>query len=129
MLQINYNQDFIDGTSLWPFMNAKQSDEFYSYIHTMPYEKPHFSDAVGIRTQKYKFFRSENEKTKNIHLYDLENDPFENNNIQKNNSEIIQRFEKIIDNIEKARISEDTTELTDDEEAMISEELKKMGYM
>ena len=94
----------------------------------MPYEKPHSTDSVGIRTQKYKYFRSESSKNENIHLYDLENDPFENNNIIKNNPELQNKFEKLIKEIEEGK-SDEKSEFSKEEEAMISEELKKLGYM
>ena len=94
----------------------------------MPYEKPNPTDSVGIRTQKYKYFRSESSKHENVHLYDLENDPFENNNIIKNNPELQKRFEELIAEIEEEENNQ-KSEFSKEEEAMISEELKKLGYM
>ena len=38
-------------------------------------------DCLGIRTDKYKYFRFARNADENVHLYDLENDPFENTNI------------------------------------------------
>ena len=95
----------------------------------MPYEKPHFTDSVGIRTKKYKYFRSDKDKTKNANLYDLESDPFENNNIEKDNPKLVQKFEKIIQEIEDEQVFNNENELTPEEEEMVSEELRKMGYM
>ena len=61
-------------------------------------------------------------------MYDLENDPFENNNIIKNNPELQNKFEKLIKEIEEGK-SDEKSEFSKEEEAMISEELKKLGYM
>ena len=127
-LNLEYNKKKIDGMSFFPFSNSIKTEEIFSYLHTMPYEKPNPTDSVGIRTQKYKYFRSESSKHENVHLYDLENDPFENNNIIKNNPELQKRFEELIAEIEEEENNQ-KSEFSKEEEAMISEELKKMGYM
>ena len=127
-LNLEYDSKRIDGKSFFPFSKSINTEEMVSYLHTMPYEKPHSTDSVGIRTQKYKYFRSESSKNENIHLYDLENDPFENNNIIKNNPELQNKFEKLIKEIEEGK-SDEKSEFSKEEEAMISEELKKLGYM
>jgi arylsulfatase A-like enzyme len=126
-LSLEYNPKRIDGTSFFPFSKSINTKEIVSYLHTMPYEEPHSTDSVGIRTQKYKYFRSESSKQENVHLYDLENDPFENNNIIKNNLQLKNKFEKLIKEIEEG--SKEKSEFSKEEEAMISEELKKLGYM
>lgn len=128
LLGLEYNLKRIDGISFFPFSNSINIEEMVSYLHTMPYEKPHSTDSVGIRTQKYKYFRSESSKNENVHLYDLENDPFENNNIIKNNFQLKNKFEKLIKHIEEEK-SNEKSEFSVEEEAMISEELKKLGYM
>ena len=43
------------------------------------------SNVIGIRTSKFKYFRDRNDSTKNIHLFDLELDPHEENNIHSSN--------------------------------------------
>jgi len=121
------NTSKIDGKSFFPFTKNFE-EELVSYLHTMPYEKPHTADSVGIRTEKYKYFRAVNSKNENVHLYDVKNDPFENNNIIKNNSDLQKKFEELITKIENEKINE-KSEFSEEEEAMISEELKKMGYM
>ena len=125
---MDYNINDIDGKSFFPFENQTSNEELISYLHTMPYEKPHPKDSVGIRTKKYKYFHSENSK-KDVYLYDLENDPFENNNIVSEQPELVNKFNKIITDIEQKKLISNELEFSDGEEAMIKEELRKLGYI
>jgi len=73
-----------------------------------------------------------NEKT--IHLYDLENDSFEENNIAENNKNIVKEMEKKLVEITKDSVipSEEDfggRKLSDDETKKVAEELKKLGYL
>ena len=97
------------------------------YIRTRPYIEEEFDkrDSLGIRTDKYKYFRFARNPDENVHLYDLENDPFENTNIAKGNEKLISEFETKISEIEKNEVSNDD-ELSEEE---IEYELKKMGYV
>ena len=83
---------------------------------------------IGIRTDKYKYFRFARNPDENVHLYDLENDPFENTNIAKGNEKLISEFETKISEIEKNEVSNDD-ELSEEEQNSISNELKRLGYM
>ena len=65
---------------------------------------------------------------KNVHLYDLDNDPYENNNISKDNPAIIEKMENLINDMRRDEIRLDDM-ITEEEEKKISEELKKLGYM
>ena len=64
-------------------------------------------------------------------MYDLKNDPYENNNIAETNKELVTQFEKLLLEIPKNSFSqyadkENTEELASDE---IEYELKRMGYV
>ena len=61
-------------------------------------------------------------------MYDLENDPYENNNIAKNNRPTIKKMEKLLQDMQNDAMDLDNT-LTKEEEEIISKELKKLGYM
>ena len=65
---------------------------------------------------------------KNIHLYDLENDPYENNNISKNNLPIIEKMEKLLQDMQNDTLELDNA-LSKEEEEQIKKELAKLGYM
>ena len=116
------------GRSLCPLIYKQKFIDEDIFLHTIPYEKESESDAIGIRTGKYKYFRNSRELKKNVHLYDLENDPYENNNIAKDNLVIIEKMENLINNMKRDTIKMDDT-ITEEEEKQISEELKKLGYM
>tara|TARA_Y100000996_G_scaffold142140_1_gene108811 strand:+ start:1938 stop:3278 length:1341 start_codon:yes stop_codon:yes gene_type:complete len=118
----------INGVSLRPLIEGEKIEENIQYLHTMPYEKPHEDDAVGIRTSEYKYFRSSINSEKDIHLYNIQKDPYENDNIAHKNKEIVKKFEEELTRLTKDRIKFDE-EVTDENNEKIEEELKKMGYL
>ena len=115
-------------SSLVPLINNKQIAEKEIFLHTIPYEKESPLDNIGIRTSKYKYFRNSKNSKKDIHLYDLENDPYENNNISKSNLPIIEKMEKLLQNMQNDTVVLDNT-LSKEEEEKISKELRKLGYI
>jgi len=100
-------------------------EERFQYLHTMPYQKLSSSDMVGLRTDEYKYFRFARNPNENVHLYNLKDDPYENENIAKKNKELILQFEEKISEFEKNDLS-DEEEVSEEE---IEYELKKMGYV
>ena len=61
-------------------------------------------------------------------MYDLEDDPYENNNISKNNLPIIEKMEKLLQDMQNDTLELDNT-LSKEEEEKISKELRKLGYI
>ena len=118
----------ISGKSLVSTTNEISEEEEFNYLHTMPFQKESTSDRIGIRTNKYKYFRNSKNPKKDIHLYDLENDIYENNNILKNNLPIIEKMEKLLQNMQNDTLELDNT-LSKEEEEKISKELRKLGYI
>ena len=123
----------IHGRSLIPLSEGKIIEEKPMYLRTRPYidPKPNKRDSVGIRTSNYKYFRSAYNAKENVHLYDLKNDPYENNNIAETNKKLVTQFEKLLLEIPKNSFSqyadkENTEELASDK---IEYELKRMGYV
>jgi len=114
--------------SLVPLINDQQIMEKEIFLHTIPYEKESPLDKIGIRTSKYKYFRNSKNSKKDVHLYDLENDPYENNNISKNNLPIIEKIEKLLQDMQNDTLELDNT-LSKEEEEKISKELRKLGYI
>jgi len=115
-------------SSLVPLINNQPMTEKAIFLHTIPYEKESPLDKIGMRTSKYKYFRNSKNPKKDVHLYDLENDPYENNNISKNNFPIIEEMEKLLRDMQNNTLELDNT-LSKEEEEKISKELRKMGYM
>ena len=90
-----------------------------------------YSNTIGLRTKQYKYFRDRFSKSKNVHLYDLENDPFEISNISEQNPDIIENLEREFLKINPTGnfAFKKIQEFSDDDEEEILKELKKLGYM
>ena len=119
----------ISGKSLISLDDESSQEENINYLHTMPYQKLTPSDMVGLRTSNYKYFRSAYDAKENVHLYDLKNDPYENNNIAETNKELVTEFEKKILQLEKDNFSQYAEKIPEKELQRISNELKRLGYM
>ena len=76
-----------------PAMEEKNLEEKPIYLHTIPYVKVSPYDRVGLRTAKYKYFRNNDDPKQDVHLYDLDLDPKENNNIAKENPDVVNNLE------------------------------------
>ena len=64
-----------------------------------------------------------------FHLYNLKNDPLEENNLAKINTEIVKNMELILSNF-LVKLNVNASEETSDEEVrLIEQELKRLGYM
>ena len=130
LININLNQT-IHGRSLVPLIEGNKIEEKPIYLRTRPYldPKPNERDSVGIRTSSYKYFRSTYNAKENVHLYDLENDPYENNNIARSHKQLVVRFENKILELQKDNLSKYKEKIPDEEIEEISNELYKMGYL
>ena len=117
------------GKSLVSLANEDLLEETPNYVHTMPYEKLSPLDVVGLRTNKYKYFRAARNPKENVNLYDLSNDPYENNNIAQTHKQLVTHFEKKMLELEKDSLPEHEEEISDEEMQIISNELKRLGYI
>ena len=90
-----------------------------------------YSNTIGLRTKQYKYFRDRLSKSKNVHLYDLENDPFELSNISEQNPDIIENLEREFLQINPTGnfAFKKTQEFSDEEAEKIEKDLKKLGYI
>ena len=126
----------IDGVSLYPLLENRKMGDLIAYMESSPaiIIKPVI--VIGIRTDKYKYFRNRYDSSKNVHLYDLENDPYEDNNIADKDKKVVEAMEDILKSIingfslEKGcRLEYVDENLGTKETNMIEKELKKMGYI
>ena len=87
-IELDENFNSLDGVSLIPLINGKPFDEKIAYTETgnplksnSPPKKPNTKspNTKAVRTSKWKLIFNEYNNTKE--LYDLENDPDENNNL------------------------------------------------
>ena len=119
----------IHGQNLLPFPQKSSDDESAIYLHTIPYEKTSPEDKVGIRTTKYKYFRNSRDSLIDVNLYDLKNDPQENNNIASENPEIVKSMETLLKKFVLEHEKRSSSEIDDEELAKIHDELKNFGYI
>lgn len=98
---LGYKNNYqIHGKSLINFLSGKSNLEEPAYIES--HKNVHegiFENVIGIRTSNFKYFRSKDDPSKNVHLYDLQNDLFEVKNISIDNPQSISIMENLIKKI------------------------------
>ena len=89
------------------------------------------SNTIGIRTSKFKYFRDRFDNSKNIHLFDIQNDPLEENNIFENNLDIINSMEMELQKINPSNnfSFKKLDQLSNNDEQKAKDILKKLGYI
>ena len=68
-------------------------------------------------------------KNENVHLYDLIDDPLENNNIANTEDTKVKEMEDILSSITSFTTNKKREELDEAEEQKIHDELKRLGYL
>ena len=128
LVDINFNYSSCDGKNLFPLKSEEVFSETPTYIESNPLIDLKSNDVVGIRTSNFKYFRDKHSKNKRVHLYDLNIDPFEENNCFSQHKDQVSTMEKTLENLlqETKKITQDENTLTSDE---IENELRKMGYV
>ncbi len=116
----------IDGISLFPLFSEKSLDEKPLFIQSMPHISSNHQNFVGIRTRNFKYVRDSADK-QNFQLFDLINDPLEENNISKENPEMIFKMETILENYLNQKIN--SSKMNNEERKKVEDELKKLGYI
>ena len=121
------------GRDLLPIIENDNFDEVPAYIETATNSiKTQSNNTIGIRTSEYKYFRDRNEKTKNVHLYDLKSDPLEEYNISEKNEGIIKKMESVLVGIlqgDSFQHSQSDEEFEEEKANVIESELKRLGYI
>lgn len=131
------NDTETDGKSLFSLMNGSNFDESPAYMESISNwnesREAKISDVVGIRYNNFKYFRARNDPNENVGLYDLKDDPHEENNLIHKQPEKIIEMENILSNIRTNVPNEskkESDELRDlEEEKLVEAELKKLGYL
>lgn len=121
------------GKSLLPLIQNNLYEELPAFLEGAA-NAPKFvnKNIIGIRTSEFKYFRDKYDSTIKVHLYDLKNDPLEENNIAENNPSTVEKMEKIFTKLQNDQgfDYEKSEQILDiDEEKKIEEELRKLGYM
>ena len=129
------NDIVVDGKNLLPFIEGLSLEEFPAYMESIAnWTKPtKTTNLVGIRYNNFKYFRARNSPNENIGLYDLKEDPHEENNLAQEKPEKLIEMEKILSKIRtnaQEEFEKEPDELRDlEEEKLVEAELKKMGYL
>lgn len=126
-LQINENIN-TDGHSLWPIIKGKKIEEEPIFIQSSFPLETKLGYMVGIRTSKYKYNRLIDDPKQNVFLYNLENDPKEENNIANIHPDVIDEFEKILKKYHN-KVKNEKEQVNESENKIIEDELKKLGYI
>ena len=100
LISISNTNDY-DGISLKPLLDDRKIEENPIFLESNPLVEINSNDVIGIRTSEYKFFRDKLDSTKRKYLFDLKNDPLENENISSNSEEIIKNMEIVLSKITK----------------------------
>jgi arylsulfatase A-like enzyme len=117
----------VTGRDIFLSMENNQN-ELPAYIETGSTKPKTLGKTIGIRTSTYKYFRNRIDSKSDVYLFNLIKDPNELKNIALENPDIVNKYEKILKKITKD--SEDILKGgISDEEKMIEDELRKMGYL
>lgn len=117
----------IHGRSLVPLINNDYFSESIMYLASASIDTNKMKgNVIGVRTPQYKYFRDRELASKHVHLFDLINDPLEQNNICNLKKEICKKME-----IELSKFEDVDITVQEDEYEMkkIEKELKKLGYL
>ena len=124
------NQNKSDGITLKPLFFNKNIEKKPIYIESPPAIISSDQHVIGIRTIEYKYFRSSKNSKENIHLFDLLNDSLEEENISSKNPDIVEKMERLLQELLSGKLeSTEVEQLDDDEQKRVENELKKLGYM
>lgn len=129
ILKISGLRNTVNGQSLAPLFISESLEEIPAYIETGSRDPKKLGNIIGIRTPKYKYLRSRIDPAQNISLFDLQNDPSEQNNLAQSKPEIVKEMENLLNEIKMDSINQDLHELNDEETKNIQEELRKLGYL
>jgi len=129
------NDFVVDGINLLPLIKGLSLEEFPAYMESIANwtKSTKTADVVGIRYNNFKYFRARNSPNENIGLYDLKEDPHEENNLAQEKPEKLIEMEKILSKIRtnaQKEFEKEPDELRDlEEEKLVEAELKKLGYL
>jgi len=119
----------IHGRSLVPHFKGDDLEEVPVYMESgFNLQDPVYA-VMGIRTPEYKYFRLIKKERGGVHLYDLKNDPFEENNIATMKPEIVEKMEKILMEIRKVDHKHVEEKIDEIESKEVEEQLRKLGYI
>tara|TARA_B100000029_G_scaffold202462_1_gene200744 strand:- start:3394 stop:4251 length:858 start_codon:yes stop_codon:yes gene_type:complete len=94
ILDLKFDEKNIDGLNIIEKIKKNESDELIAYIETGPANENLKGKIIGIRTAKYKYFRSRDQPDQDVNLYNLEKDQNEEDNINEKSPQLVIKMEK-----------------------------------
>jgi arylsulfatase A-like enzyme len=94
LLDIDYSNE-LNGQSLLPLINNLEWNEKPVYFETSSASPTKKGDAFGVRTSKFKYFRHRS-NLQSRYLFDLKNDPLEQNNLVLSDENQSKKMEKLL---------------------------------
>jgi len=129
MVDIKYNDPNLDGNNLTAISNGGTFKERPLYIESGDTQERKVGFLIGIRTPEFKYLRSREDSKLNVSLFDLVNDPLEDNNIANEQPSIVKNMERILNQLTNQSNIKQESDISKEDETKIAEELKRMGYM
>ena len=119
----------LDGRNLELLINGKDIEDNPIFIESGDTQERKIGHLIGVRTSMYKYLRSRKNVNENVSLFDIRNDPLEENNIASTNPAIIEKLEKILCEFISNDKNIDDSTLSNSDDQEITKELKKLGYI
>jgi len=130
------NEEKTDGRSLKLLIEGKEMNEIPAYIEVGinlaqiidKKDKRGLSKVIGLRTSEFKYIRSREDPTKQIRLFDLKNDPQEENNLAEVKTKVVKNMEnKLQEIIKNSKLNE--KKMSDEEIQKAKDVLANLGYL
>ena len=118
------SQKQVDGRSLLPIINGKKLRDSYVYIESSPGIGKGKDKVIGLRSSNFKYFRDLNNTGRVLHLYDLKNDPLEENNIANKSKPVLKNLEEELLKIRSGSYEKYGDEISEE----VKQVLKELGY-
>ena len=120
----------MNGISLLSLFKKNSTNILPAYFEGTPQLNEKTGKSIGIRTTKFKYYRSRNDSKENIHLFDLKNDPLEKHNIAELNLETVSELEQLLQNTLNEKYNSTTNETMDEDEIEKAKKiLDDLGYI
>ena len=125
ILSIDFDYEKAEGRSVLPLMDGEKLEEKPIFIENAVRRNPTKpGNCIGVRTSDFKYYRARNDAKKKVCLFNLKNDPDEILNIASERKDIVEKMEKLLEDIRK----NSTEEKIDIKETQrIEKDLKPLG--
>ena len=126
IISIDFDYENAEGRSVLPLINGKKLEEKPIFIENAVRRNPTKpGNCIGVRTSDFKYYRARNNSKKKVSLYNLKQDPDEIVNIASERKDIVEKMEKLLEDIRKDSIREE--EISVKETRRIEKDLRKLG--